>query len=178
MFRSVIAMFVMSLAASANAQATISPAKEQLINRILLSWHVENIGITMLQDPVNESLRQSRSLLQGRTSAEKQEATMKEIAEFAKEFYAETTPLVRTSAQKLIPSTVVPIMADKFSEEELRQIVALLESPVKKKFESLIPEMQSALGKKIATDTGPAIDPKIQNLKQRIGLSMRAAIAP
>ncbi|MCX7219305.1 MAG: DUF2059 domain-containing protein, partial [Burkholderiales bacterium] len=85
MFRSVIAMFVMSLAASANAQATISPAKEQLINRILLSWHVENIGITMLQDPVNESLRQSRSLLQGRTSAEKQEATMKEIAEFAKE---------------------------------------------------------------------------------------------
>lgn len=178
MFRSVISIFIVTLALSANAQSAISPAKEQLINRILQLWHVENVGMTMLQEPVAESLRQSRSLLQGRASTERQDAAMKEIGDFAKEFFDEAIPVVRSSAQKLIPSTVVPILAEKFSEEELRQIVTLLESPVKKKFEGLIPEMQSTLGKKIALDTGPKINPKLEALKERIGLKMRATIAP
>lgn len=178
MFRSIISIFVLMVAVTSNAQSAISPAKEQLINRILQLWHVENVGMTMLQEPVAESLRQSRSLLQGRASTERQDAAMKEIGEFAKEFFDDTIPVVRSSAQKLIPTTVAPILAEKFSEEELRQIVTLLESPVKKKFEGLIPEMQSALGKKIALDTGPKINPKLEALKERIGLKMRAAIAP
>ncbi|QJQ04661.1 DUF2059 domain-containing protein [Undibacterium piscinae] len=178
MFRSAVGIFFMTVAVSSGVQAATSPAKEQLINRVLQLWHVENIGTTMLQEPVAESLRQSRSLLQGRVSLEKQDAAMKEITQYAKEFFDDATPIVRGSAQKMIPSTVAPILAEKFSEEELRQIIALLESPVKKKFESAIPEMQSALGKKIAQDTGPAINPKLEALKERIGLKMRAAIAP
>lgn len=38
--------------------------------------------------------------------------------------------------------------------------------------------MQSTLGKKIALDTGPKINPKLEALKERIGLKMRATIAP
>jgi hypothetical protein len=178
MLRSVISIFVMTMVVSSGAQAATSPAKEQLINRVLQLWHVENVGTTMLQEPVAESLRQSRALLQGRVSVEKQEAAMKEITQFAKEFFDDATPIVRGSAQKMIPTTVAPILAEKFSEEELRQIIVLLESPVKKKFESVIPEMQAALGKKIAQDTGPVINPKLDALKERIGLKMRAAIAP
>lgn len=189
MFRSVIAILVviMAMAGVANAQTTagaastpitISPAKEKLIQRILQLWHVENVGVIMLQEPVAESLRQSRSLLQGRVSTERQEAAMKDINEDARKFLEGAAPVVRTSAQKLIPSTVAPLLAERFSEDELRQIIAILESPVKAKFEALIPDIQKALGQKIAADTGSVINPKLADLKQQIGLRMRTAVTP
>ncbi len=157
---------------------TISPEKKKLIERLLQLWPVENVGVIMLQNPVMESMRQSRSLLQGRVSAETQEAAMKDIAQDAKKFVETTTPIVTSSAQKLIPTTVVPMLAQKFSEEELRQLIAILESPVKAKFEAAAPEMEKALGEKIATDTGAQVNPKMTELTQEIGLRMRAAITP
>ncbi len=103
---------------------------------------------------------------------------MKDIAQDAKKFVETTTPIVTSSAQKLIPTTVVPMLAQKFSEEELRQLIAILESPVKAKFEAAAPEMEKALGEKIATDTGAQVNPKMTELTQEIGLRMRAAITP
>ena len=167
-----------STVSAANKTAVISPEQEKLIQRLLQLWHVENIGVVMLQQPVAESLRQSRSLLQGRVSTERQEATMKEINQDAKKFIEEAAPLVIASAQKLIPSTVEPILAEKFTEEELRQIIAILESKVKAKFEALAPEIEKTLGEKIANDTGPTINPKLTELTQQIGQRMRTAVAP
>jgi hypothetical protein len=177
-FAVAVAVAVMTMAVAASAQTAISPAKEKLVQRVLQLWHVENVGLLMLQEPVAESLRQSRSLMQGRASTERQEAAMKDINEDARKFFEEATPVVSASAQKLIPSTVAPLLAEKFTEEELRQIIAILESPVKSKFEALIPQMQKALGEKIAADTAAKINPKLEDLKQRIGLRMRAAITP
>jgi len=158
--------------------ATVSPEKQKLINHILELWHVENVGLIMLQKPVEESLRQSRSLLQGRVSSELQEATMKEINQDTIAFVKETAPIVLDSAKKLIPSIVSPMLAEKFSEEELRQIIAILESPVKSKFEKVAPEIEAALGKKIATENGAKINPKMGELTEKIGMRMRNAITP
>jgi hypothetical protein len=157
---------------------TVSPEKEKLIQRILQLWPVENVGLVMLQRPVAESIRQSRSLLQGRVSSELQEAAMKDIGQDAKKFLEDAAPVVNASAHKLIPTTVVPILAEKFSEEELRQIVAILESPVKAKFEAAAPEIEKALGEKIAAETGATINPKLGKLTEDIGLRMRTAITP
>ncbi|MET3105666.1 hypothetical protein AAKU58_000479 [Oxalobacteraceae bacterium GrIS 1.18] len=165
-------------AGGAAPSTVISPQKEKLIQRILQLWHVENIGVVMLQQPVAESIRQSRSLLQGRVSTETQEAAMKDITQDAKKFMDDATPVVQASALKIIPATVVPLLAEKFSEEELRQIVAILESPVKSKFEAAAPEIEKALGEKIATETGPVINPKLQKMTEEIGLRMRAAVNP
>jgi len=165
-------------AVQSSAPVAISPEKEKLIHRILELWHVENVGVVMLQQPVAESIRQSRSLLQGRVSSERQEATMKEITQDAKKFMDEATPMVQASAQKIIPVTVVPMLAEKFSEDELRQVIAILESPVKKKFEALAPEMEKSLGEKIAADTGATINVKLGELTQQVGLRMRTAVTP
>jgi hypothetical protein len=90
----------------------------------------------------------------------------------------EATPTVRGSAQKLIPVKVAPLLAERFSEDELRQMVAILESPVRQKFEALLPELQKSLGEGVASDTGPVINPKLQDLKQRIGMRLRSAVTP
>ena len=102
---------------------------------------------------------------------------MKEIAGDVKKFLDENSPVIRTNTQKLTSSTVAPILTEKFTEEELRQLITILESPVKKKFETLVPDMQKALGEKLAADTRSTIEPKLEELRQRIGSRLRTAMA-
>ncbi|HEX2531445.1 MAG TPA: DUF2059 domain-containing protein, partial [Burkholderiaceae bacterium] len=68
--------------------------------------------------------------------------------------------------------------AEKFTEEELRQIIAMLDSPVRHKFEALVPEMEKALGEKIAAETRAAVASRLSELNQRINGHLRTAIAP
>jgi len=63
-----------------------------------------------------------------------------------------------------------------FSEDELKQIVALLESPIKKKFEQFIPQAEKALGTKVAEETHVAIEDKGKTMTQAVGLKLRAAV--
>jgi len=163
-------------AAGAAGSAAGPQTKNELVQRVLQLWHVEAVGQAMLQAPVADALGQARAVLQGRVPQDRQEAAMKEISEDARKFYEENAPLVNGNAKALTASTVAPILAEKFSEEELRQIIAMLESPVKKKFESLVPQMQKALGDKLAADMRPTIEPKIESLRQRIGMRLRAAV--
>jgi len=159
------------------ATAAIPPAKQALIDKILKLWNIDSIGQSMLQAPVGDAVQQARAVLQGRASAEKRDAAMTDIVNEAQQFMNETAPLTRASADKLIPTTIAPLLAERFNEDELRQLVALLESPVKKKFEAMVPEMQKSLGEKVANDMGPVVNPKLQGLKERIGLRLRAAVA-
>lgn len=187
MIRSAIAVFFMAAVGIANAQAAqpaksaqspIPPAKLQLMQKIVELLHVDGLGVTMLQDPVSKAIGQARVTLVARAPADRHEAAMRDITSEAKKFMDEATPIVRTSAQKHIPSTVYPLLAEKFTEDELRQIIAILESPVKQKFEAIVPEMQKTLGEKLAAETRPVIDPKMENLTQRIGLRLRTAVTP
>jgi len=179
MIKSSLAIALIAVAGVASAATSaVPPAKQELVQRVLQLWQLDAIAQGMLQEPVTEAVGQARSMLQGRATVEKRDAAMKDIAADAKKFLDENAPLVRNNAQKLIPTTVAPMLAEKFSEEELRQIIAILESPVKKKFESLVPDMQKALGEKLAADTRPQIDPKLEDLRQRIGTRLRTAIMP
>ena len=174
-------LIVMALCGGVPAAAATSPipaSKQVLIDKVLALWHMENIGQSMLQAPVSDAVAQARAMLQGRATAEKRDAAMTEIVGDAKKFMEDATPTVRASAQKLIPSKVAPLLAERFSEDELKQMIAILESPVKQKFEALLPELQKNLGEAVATDSGPVINPKLQDLKQRIGMRLRAAVAP
>jgi hypothetical protein len=164
--------------APASAAAPVPPAKQALIDKVLALWRMDSIGQSMLQAPVSDAVAQARAMLQGRASIERRDAAMSDIVGDAQKFMDEATPTVRGSAQKLIPVKVAPLLAERFSEDELRQMVAILESPVRQKFEALLPELQKSLGEGVASDTGPVINPKLQDLKQRIGLRLRSAVTP
>ncbi|MDC8757340.1 DUF2059 domain-containing protein [Janthinobacterium fluminis] len=165
-------------ALAAPAPAAVAPAKQQLVQQVLQLWQIDTIGQAMLQAPVGDAVQQARAMLQGRAAPERRDAALADVLGEAKKFMDEATPTVRASAQKLIPGTVAPLLAERFSEDELRQMVAILESPVKRKFEAMLPEMQKLLGERVAADTRADIDPKLQGLKERIGLRLRAAVAP
>lgn len=164
--------------ATPKAQAEAPKTKQQLVQRLLELWPVQNVGLTMLQAPLEDSLRQSRSMLQARATPENQAAALKDIEGYVKEFMEKLSPVVLESAKKLIPTAVVPILSEKLTEEELRQVISILESPAKAKFEALVPDITKSLGQKIAAEEAPEISPKMAELQKRIGLRLREAVAP
>jgi hypothetical protein len=175
MKRLAIMCAALALCTGAEAAAT---SKHELVNKVLKLWHVESIGESMLQQPVGNAVQQARVMLQGRAAPEKREAAMTEITEDARKFMEDNRSVTRASAEKLIPTTIAPMLAERFTEEELKQIIAILESPVKAKFEAMVPELQKKLGESVAADTRTVIDPKLQELQQRIGTRLRTAVMP
>ncbi|WP_426170096.1 DUF2059 domain-containing protein [Pseudoduganella sp. R-34] len=174
-----LATMIAALAIGGTVHAAPVPAaKQELVNRVLQLWHPETIGESMLQAPVGDAVQQARAVLQGRVSPEKRDAALKEIVADARQFMDENKPLAQASAQKLVGTTVAPMLAERFTEDELRQIITILESPVKKKFEGMVPELQKKLGEGVAADTRAVMDPKLQELQQRIGMRLRSAVSP
>ncbi len=156
-----------------------SEAKARLVERVLTLWHPEELAIVMVQRPAADALQQARIALQGRVSAEKRDATLKDMASDVQKYLDEATPVARENAKRAMATTVVPMLNQHFSEDELKQLITLLESPLKKKFEQLLPQMERALGEKVAQDSRAAIDPKLQAMTHAVGLKLRGAtVAP
>jgi len=174
-----LATMIAALAIGGSVSAAPVPAaKQELVNRVLQLWHPETIGESMLQAPVGDAVQQARAVLQGRVSPEKRDAALKEIVADARKFMDENKPVAEASAHKLVGTTIAPLLAERFNEEELRQMITILESPVKKKFEAMVPELQKKLGEGVAADTRAVMDPKLQELQQRIGMRLRSAVTP
>jgi hypothetical protein len=170
------------LAASAQTQpAASSPAKKDLVARIL---KVQQPGIEMLarqlaEEPAARLLAQAGQVLPQKIAADKREAVAKEIEADARKYVDEAVPVARASALKLAPSTIGALLEEKFTEDELKQILATLESPVFTRFQQLSPDMQKVLTEKLVTESRPAIEPKVRALEasitKRLGLTATAA---
>lgn len=171
----VLAAVLSSFVGSAQAEP-LSDEKRKLIDKILTLWHPEDVSVMMVQRRATDAMTQSRIALQGKVSAEKRDSTLRDIATDVQKYVDEVTPLAKDSAQRQMSSTVVPMLAQNFSVEELKQIVALLESPIKKKFEQFIPQAEKSLGGKVAEDIHIAVDEKGKNMTQAVGLKLRAAV--
>ena len=119
------------------------------------------------------------NVLQTQVPAEKREAVGKSIEADVKKYVDEATPMVRERAIKLAPSTFGAALEEKFSEDELKQLIAWLESPVNKKFQQLGPEMQNGFVQKLVAETAPAARPQAAGTAaeaaRRAGLAARPA---
>jgi hypothetical protein len=175
----IAATFAATAAAAASAQtAVVSPEKQALVQRVLAKMPMENVGLAMLQTPAAEAVRQARAVLQGRATPEKQEAALKDITAEANKFLEEEAPLVRASTRQVVDTTIAPMLAQRFTADELKQLAAILESPVKAKFEAMAPEIQKTLGESVARANQAQINPRLTELQNKIGLRLRAAVAP
>ena len=118
--------------------------------------------------------------LQG-VAADRREVLGREIEADLRKYVEETGPLVRDRAVKLAPSTIAPMLEDRFSEDELRQIIAMLESPVNRRFQQTFPEMQRALAEKLVAEMRTDIETRARALEQTVGKRLNptpAAPAP
>jgi hypothetical protein len=80
---------------------------------------------------------------------------------------------------KLAPSAYGASLEEKFSEDELKQLLAWFESPLNRKYQQFAPEAQNAFVQKLVAEATPLLDPKLLALQQRIrGLLGLPPMAP
>ena len=154
---------------TAPAAATSSPAKKELVQKLLLAQQagIESIARGIVERPVAQMAQEVRMTLQ-QMPAEKREVAAKAIDADVKKYLDESFPLVRDRAVKLAPLTIGATMEEKFSEDELRQLLTWIESPLNKKYTQLGPEMQGTFTQKLLTEAAPAVDPKMQALFAKV----------
>jgi len=177
-FQATLAACLIAIAPLAGAQTPSSPAKKELVQKILVAQQsgIEAMGQQLAEQPAARLMQQVGPVLQQRIPADKREAVAKEIQADFKKYADEVVPIVRERAVKLAPSTIGAVLEEKFSEDELKQVLAMLESPVNRKFQSLGGEMQRSLGTKLVADTRPTVEGKLQTLERSV--ARRLGIEP
>ncbi|MEI6734446.1 MAG: hypothetical protein WCK94_10755 [Comamonadaceae bacterium] len=170
-------MMVALLVLASGAQAQTTPAKKELVTKILLLQQpaIEQAAQALAERPALQMLQQVGMALQSQVPPEKREGLAKDIQADAKKYADEAVPLVRERAVQLAPSTVGALLDEKFSEDELKQLIAIIESPVNRKFLQLGGEMQNALIDKLVAETQSAIEPKVKALELAIGKRLAQA---
>ncbi|MBI2750587.1 MAG: hypothetical protein HYX43_15030 [Burkholderiales bacterium] len=180
-----ITLVALLLAAGlAQAQApSSSSSKKELVARILVLQQgaIEQSAQNLIERPALVLHQQAGVALQTRVPPEKREAVGKQVQEDLKKYVDEVGPVVRQQAVKLAPSTIGELLESKFTEEELKQLIAIIESPVNRKYLQMGGEMQGALSKKLIAETQATVEPKVKALEQTItrhlGLSTPPAAA-
>ncbi|HEX2548084.1 MAG TPA: hypothetical protein VHL79_24580 [Ramlibacter sp.] len=184
MFQKSLLILAIAAAACTSVQAQTppsSPAKKELVARIIKVQQpaIDNMARGLVQEPLLPLLERAENALQQRVAPEKREAVAKEIQGDARKFSDDMTALVRERALKLAPTTIGPLLEEKFTEDELKQVVQMLESPVLAKFQQVGGDIQRALVEKVVAETRSLVEPRFRTLEEtiakRLGVTPNAA---
>jgi hypothetical protein len=161
------AFVAIGLATGASAQS--SSTKKALVQKVLQSQQaeIENVAHSIVERPAAQMMQQAARAIQA-APADKREALGKAIEAEAHKYADEAYPLVRERAMRIAPATVGAVLEAKMSEDELKQLVTWLDSPVSKKYQQLSAEMRDAFVDKLLAEAQPVVDPKLQALDARI----------
>ena len=160
--------------AAVQAQTAASPAKKELVQKLLTLQQpgIEGAARSVVERPAAQMMQEAARVLQTQIPADKREAIGKTIQADVKKYVDEAFPPVRERALKIAPTTIGATLEEKFTEDELKQLIAWFESPVNKKFQQASGEMQNNFLQKLVAEARPVVEPKLQALEQK----MRAAL--
>jgi hypothetical protein len=160
-------------AAGASAPAVISPAKRDLLQRLITLQQpaLENMARNLAEQPVRQMLGAAEQALP-RVPEAKREAVVNQIQADARKYFDEAGVVVKDRSAKLGQTALVPLFDEKFSEDELRQLLVALEAPAYKKYQTALPELSNAFAQKLILDLRPVLDPKLKALEESIGKSL------
>ena len=163
--------FVFAAAAQTTTSTTTasSPAKKELVQKILLLQQpeIENVARSIVERPAAQMMQEAGLAMQRQVPPDKREAMGKAIEVEVKKYVDESYPLVRERALRLAPSILGAALEEKFSEDELKQLLGWLESPVNRKFQQL-GTVRNTFVQKVLSESISAVDPKVGALDARI----------
>ncbi len=168
------------MASAALAHAQPSASKKELIAK-LIELHkpaIENMSRQIAERPVMQLLQQAGGAVRHEVPADKRDATVKALQDEAKSFVDDAVPIVTERAMKIAPQALGAVFEQKFTEDELKQIIAWLQSPVNKKYQSIGPELMQTMTQKVIADASPALDPKLKSLQIKMSETLKSAMPP
>ena len=170
----------MAQAAPAAANTTASPAKKELVQRLLVLQQpgIEGVARSIVERPASQLMQAAGQALQAQVPPEKREAVGRSIEADVKKFVEDSVPVLRDRAVKLAPTIIGPVMEEKFTEDELKALIAWLDSPINKKYQQMAPELQNTFAQKLIAEAGPLLDTKLQALQAKVRTTLGAPPAP
>lgn len=144
--------------------------KKESVQKILSAQQsaLDDMARGVTEQPARQLAGGARQVMTQAVAEDKREATAKLVDAEIKKYLDATTPIVRASAAKLSQSALAPMMEEKFTEDELKQLAQILDSPVLKKYQALLPEMSNTLLEKVVADARPQVTPKLQTLESNV----------
>lgn len=178
--RRCVALALLGGAALASAQP--SPAKKELVTQLLQMQRtgIEAMTRSLVERPAIQITQEAGQIARTQVAEDRRAALGKRIEARVRNYIDDASPLLRDRALALAPSTLGATMEDKFSDDELRQLIAWLDSPLNRKYTQIAQEMQNDFVRKLLADAGPTIEPKVQALNRDVRqyLSEAATGAP
>lgn len=171
----------LAFSAPSLAQGGSTPAKKELVTKILQAQQggIEQLARQLVEQPGVQLLQRAGAVVQARVPADQRQAVANELQGDVRQYVASTLPGVRERAMALAPTTIGPLLEEKMSEAELREVLRIFESPAWGKFQALAPDMQKALGERLVADVKPQVEGGLRALDQamakRLGLSAPAS---
>lgn len=171
-----------SLLAAALATSGLAAAQDKaaLIKQFVDAQRpgIEALARGLVEESSMPVARAGAGYLQTQVPEAKREAAGKAADAELKKYFDEAYPIVRDRAVQVAPGALTPVMEQNFSEEELRELLAWINSPVSKKYQEVNAQLQAALAEKVVTDTRTAIEPKLQRLDTAVAKALGAPAAP
>lgn len=174
------ATFAQAQTSAPTASQSTSASKKELIARILVLQQpgIEQTAQAMVERPAAMLQQQAGLALQTRVAPEKREAVAKLVQQDLTKYVDEMGPVVRQQAVKLAPTTIGTLLDSKFTEDELKQLIAIIESPVNRKYQQMGGELQATLGQALVNQTQATVQPKVKALEQSIAKHLGLTVAP
>jgi uncharacterized protein len=187
--KSLLAALVLGTALAANAQApaapsattaTSSPAKKELVARILKHQEpaVQAIARSLVEQPAMDLMQDVSRALPARVPKDKQDAVAKDIQADVKKYLDDAVPYVQARALKIAPETIGASLEQKFSEDELKQLIGILESPVFIKYQQMGDDLRKQFADKLVADTRSTIEPKVHAMEESVAKRLGVGTTP
>lgn len=171
------ALVIAALVACASLAHAQEGAKKELVAKVLQLQRssIESLARNIVERPAVQMMQSAAAAMQAQVPPSKREAVAKSVDADIRKFVEEATPLLAERAVKMAPAVYGAQLEEKFSEDELRQLVAWLESPVNRKFQQQLPELQNSFTQKLVAEAVPLLDPKLQALQRKLQATLNVA---
>ena len=179
--KSVFAVTLLVLGTVASAQTTpATTAKKELVAKVLQLQQpaIEGVARSLAEQPAAILMQRAGSVMQTRIPPDKREPIAKDIQADVKKYGDDVMPMMRERAVKLAPSTIGAMLDERFTEDELKQLIAIIESPVNRKYLQMGGELQKVLSDKLVAETKGSMEPKIKALELSIATRLGLPPAP
>ena len=173
-------LIVLALVAGASLAHAQGSSKKELVARLLQLQQpsIEALARNIVERPAVQMMQSAGAAMQAQVPPSKRDAVAKSVDADIRKFVDEASPLLAERAVKLAPSVYGAQMEERFSEDELKQLIAWLESPVNKKFQQQLPELQNGFAQKLLGEAGPLLEPRLKTLQGKLQATLNAAAPP
>lgn len=148
-----------------------SQSKKELVAKIveLQKAEIQAVAGNLANQMIAPLVQDVQILIRQQPAGDKRDALARDIQADIQKFGEEAVPILRDRALKLAPTALGGPLEEKFSEDELKQLIATLESPVYGRWRQMSGELGQTLAQKVVTDARPALEPKVRALQQTVG---------